>query len=192
MAPPTKLHVNKHKVRWNYGTRLSFTNYSIFCQNHIPYVYRKALYWSTLQFYPTRVRSLPICSVPGECYYNTIILIISFLFISFLQLCASYFIYMYLAYNSLICYYYKLQNCITSFLPQLRLHCSTTWETQDIRSTLTVYDLPFFGRYPIAVLTATSSSPLRRLHIQSITLMFSPNPGHMNLPCSLVRNQFTW
>jgi len=52
--------------------------------------------------------------------------------------------------------------------------------------------IPFFGTYPIAVKSATSSVPLRRLHIQSMTLMFSPYPGHSSLPWSSTRNQLTW
>ena len=39
--------------------------------------------------------------------------------------------------------------------------------------------------------TVAPASPLQRAMIQSSTLMFSPKPGHMNLPLWSFRNQLT-
>ena len=46
------------------------------------------------------------------------------------------------------------------------------------------------GTMPIGVSTA-SASPSQRRKIHSSTRLFSPNPGHRNLPSSLLRNQLT-
>ncbi len=49
---------------------------------------------------------------------------------------------------------------------------------------------PLAGRMPMGVSTP-SARPSRRSTIHFRTRLFSPKPGHTNLPASFLRNQFT-